>query len=264
MIMSDFSLPMDNVASRAMPPSRAARSSTKPSGRRRASASHPEPTKSAAQTTVSSGREPSVDPDSAEHLLASAHLGQRIKRLRLKRSMGLVELGKLTGLSASFLSQLETGRVVPTLRNLARISLVFGKDLSHFFEAEEQSVFRVQRKKDRVRLTMGASKPSYITESFGILVPEGGMRPCMAEFLAGDEREPFVPERYAGVEMVYVLDGSLDFNRNGQRHELKQHDLMYVSGETSRTYHSSGDSSGQALIISFDEETSAMRRVRRF
>ncbi len=34
--------------------------------------------------------------------------------------MGLVELGRHTGLSASFLSQLETGRVVPTLRNLAR------------------------------------------------------------------------------------------------------------------------------------------------
>ena len=39
--------------------------------------------------------------------------------------MGLVELGRHTGLSASFLSQLETGRVVPTLRNLARVAMVF-------------------------------------------------------------------------------------------------------------------------------------------
>ncbi len=213
---------------------------------------------------TASRHEPSVDPDSAEHLLTAACLGQRIKRLRLKRSMGLVELGKLTGLSASFLSQLETGRVVPTLRNLARISLVFAKDLSYFFEAEEQSVFRVQRKKDRVRLTMGASKPSYLTESFGILVPEGGLRPCMAEFLPGDEIEAFVPERYSGVEMVYVLNGSLEFQRNGDQHELHQHDLMYVSGETPRTYHCSGDSPVQALIISFDEESGAMRRAKKY
>ncbi|HEY4358853.1 MAG TPA: XRE family transcriptional regulator [Acidobacteriaceae bacterium] len=207
------------------------------------------------------GKQSSVDPSSAEHLLASAHLGQRIKRLRLKRSMGLVDLGKLTGLSASFLSQLETGRVVPTLRNLARIALVFGKDLSWFFEAEEQSIFRVQRKKDRVRLTMGAPTPAYIAESFGILVPEGGLRPCMAEFLPGENVEPFQPERYPGVEMVYVLNGAIDFQRNGESHRLEERDLMYVSGETQRSYHCAGDKPVQALIISFDDEVVGGRRL---
>lgn len=206
---------------------------------------------------------PSVDPNSAERLLELAHLGQRIRRLRLRRSMGLVDLGKLTGLSASFLSQLETGRVVPTLRNLARIALVFGKDLSHFFEPEEGRAFRVQRRKDRVRLTMGAPEPDYIAESFGILVPEGGMRPCMAEFLPGEDREPFFPDKYSGVEMCYVLDGSVEFERNGERHVLNARDLMYVSGETDRSYHCGGDKPVQALIISFDEESHADRRVRR-
>ena len=177
--------------------------------------------------------------------------------------MGLVELGKLTGLSASFLSQLETGRVVPTLRNLARIALVFSKDLAHFFEPEEASVFRVQRRKDRVRLTMGSPEPDYIAESFGILVPEGGMRPCMAEFLPGEDREPFLPEKYSGVEMCYVLAGSIQFDRNGERHVLKPRDMMYVSGETERSYHCDGDEAVQALIISFDEDSPADRRVRK-
>ena len=63
----------------------------------------------------------SADAETAERFIAEKHLGERIRRLRLKKSMGLVELGRHTGLSASFLSQLETGRVVPTLRNLARI-----------------------------------------------------------------------------------------------------------------------------------------------
>ena len=66
--------------------------------------------------------------------------------------MGLVELGRHTGLSASFLSQLETGRVVPTLRNLARVAMVFSKDLSYFFETEPHTLFRIHRKKERVRL----------------------------------------------------------------------------------------------------------------
>ena len=203
----------------------------------------------------------SVDPEAAEDLLAEAHLGQRIKRLRLKRSMGLVELGKQTGLSASFLSQLETGRVVPTLRNLARIALVFGKDLSYFFDSGEGGVFRVQRGKDRVRLPMGSPEPNYISESFGILVPEGGLRPCMAEFLPGEERGPFFPERYPGVEMVYVLSGTLTVQRNGERHQLGPRDVMYISGETERSYRCCEESSAKALIISFDAENGEPRRA---
>ncbi len=203
----------------------------------------------------------SVDPEAAEDLLAEARLGQRIKRLRLKRSMGLVELGKQTGLSASFLSQLETGRVVPTLRNLARIALVFGKDLSYFFDSGEGGVFRVQRGKDRVRLPMGSPDPNYIAESFGILVPEGGLRPCMAEFLAGDDRSAFYPERYPGVEMVYVLSGTLAITRNGEHHDLGPKDVMYISGETERSYRASGDTSAKALIISFDAENGEPRRA---
>ncbi|WP_263380061.1 helix-turn-helix domain-containing protein [Granulicella paludicola] len=207
-----------------------------------------------------------VDPNSAENLLASAHLGERIKRLRLKRSMGLVELGRKTGLSASFLSQLETGRVVPTLRNLARVALVFGKDLSHFFDSADpnsQRIFRIQRKKDRVRLPHGSSRADYISESFGILVPEGGLRPCKAEFFPGDEFQPFHPHIYPGVEMVYVLDGTLEVNRRGEPHVLESRDVLYISGETQRTYKATGDKPAQALIISFDAETGDLRRNRR-
>ena len=204
-----------------------------------------------------------VDPAAAEQLLASSHLGQRIKRLRLKRSMGLMELGKLTGLSASFLSQLETGRVVPTLRNLARLSLVFNKDLSYFFESEGEKVFRVQRKKDRVRLAMGSTKPSYIAESFSILVPEGGLRPCLAEFLPGKSNEPFQAEQHLGVEMVYVLSGAIEMDRNGEKHTLTERDMLYVSGETQRSYRCAGEDPVQALIISFDEDASPAKRVKK-
>lgn len=203
----------------------------------------------------------SVDPASAEDLLAEARLGQRIKRLRLKRSMGLVELGKQTGLSASFLSQLETGRVVPTLRNLARIALVFGKDLSYFFDSGEGGIFRVQRSKDRVRLPMGSPEPDYIAESFGILVPEGGLRPCMAEFLPGDNRGPFIPERYPGVEMVYVLTGTLCVERNGERHQLGPRDVLYISGETHRSYRTASHEPAKALVISFDSDNAEPRRL---
>src|ERR1700749_3949434 len=107
-----------------------------------------------------------IDPATAEAFISERRIGECIKRLRLKKSMGLVELGKHTGLSASFLSQLETGRVVPTLRNLARIAMVFSKDLSYFFEPERPELFRIVRAADRQRLPQtGAEDPAYFFES---------------------------------------------------------------------------------------------------
>jgi len=82
---------------------------------------------------------PHVGEAAVEEFISEKRIGERIKKLRLQKSMGLAELASHTGLSASFLSQLETGRVVPTLRNLTRISMVFSKDLSYFFEPEPQT-----------------------------------------------------------------------------------------------------------------------------
>src|SRR6202050_2556025 len=126
----------------------------------------------------------SADAETAERFIAEKHIGERIRRLRLKKSMGLVELGRHTGLSASFLSQLETGRVFPTLRNLARIAMVFSKDLSFFFESEPAAMFRGHRKKERVRMPQtGVDQPTYFFESLGYMVPDRHMDPYFAEFI---------------------------------------------------------------------------------
>src|SRR5580692_1556346 len=125
-----------------------------------------------------------VDGEAAESVIAEKRIGERIKHLRLKKSMGLVELGRHTGLSASFLSQLETGRVVPTLRNLARIAMVFSKDLSYFFEADPIALFRVHRRHERMKLPQtGVDDPTYYFESLAFLVPDRQIDPYHAEFV---------------------------------------------------------------------------------
>src|SRR5579872_6450028 len=149
-----------------------------------------------------------ADPETAERFIEEKHIGERIRRLRLKKSMGLVELGKHTGLSASFLSQLETGRVVPTLRNLARIAMVFSKDLSYFFESEPAPVFRIHRRSERVRLPQtGVEPPTYTFESLGYMVPDRHMDPYFAEFVPSGQTQESKPHVHPGYEFLYVLEG---------------------------------------------------------
>ena len=47
-------------------------------------------------------------------------VGQKIRDLRLGKKLGLVELGRHTGLSAALLSKIERGKMYPTLPTLLR------------------------------------------------------------------------------------------------------------------------------------------------
>src|SRR6187397_1351487 len=85
--------------------------------------------------------------------LSDYAIGAKIRALRLKKKMGLVELGQHTGLSPALLSKLERGRLFPTLPTLLRIALVFSVGLEFFFAgAREKPLVAVVRKKDRIQL----------------------------------------------------------------------------------------------------------------
>lgn len=203
-----------------------------------------------------------IDPATAENFIAEKHIGDRIKRLRLKRSMGLVELGRLTGLSASFLSQLETGRVVPTLRNLARIAMVFNKDLSYFFETEPHTLFRVHKKSDRVRLPQtGVDDPTYYFESMGYMVPDRQLDPYYAEFVPIKKTTDVRPHVHPGYEFLYMLEGELEVRHADKVHVLEAGDGVYFDASTPHAYRCVSKTSALAIIVTMHQQTSTQPAV---
>jgi transcriptional regulator with XRE-family HTH domain len=197
-----------------------------------------------------------VDEATAEASIEAKKIGEKIRRLRLKRSMGLVELGQQVGLSASFLSQLETGRVVPTLRNLARIALVFKKDFSYFLSEETAAVFRVSRSKDRIRLPVGEKDdPFLLSESMSVLIPDRNVVPCLAHFLPGVEGGAFHPPPAPGLELTYVIQGPLVLGTENRTEVLETEDSVWIDGNTKRQYRCHDDKPARALIITFSLQT---------
>ena len=199
-----------------------------------------------------------VDSETADRFIAEKRIGERIRRLRLKKSMGLVELGRHTGLSASFLSQLETGRVVPTLRNLARIAMVFSKDLSYFFEPEPAAMFRVHRQKDRVRLPQtGVEPPTYYFESLGYMVPDRHMDPYFAEFLPQMGDAEARAHMHPGFEFLYVLQGVLEVRHGEHQCTLEPGDAVYFDAGTPHSYKCVGSRPAEAIIVTMHQAPTA-------
>lgn len=191
-----------------------------------------------------------VDADQVEASIQAKQIGDRIRRLRTRKSMGLVELGTRTGLSASFLSQLETGRVIPTVRNLARIALTFHKDLAYFFRDEAPLTFRTMRQSERIRIHRNNdAAPSFFSESMHSLVSDSQMVPCIAEFTVADTDALFKPKIFDGIEFTFVMEGMLVIHSEGETATLKAGDIVWLDGTRKRHYCCPAGTVAKAMII---------------
>jgi len=178
-------------------------------------------------------------------------LGEKLRGLRLKKSMGLVQLGKHTGLSPAMLSKLENGKLVPTIPTLLRIAMVFSVGLEYFFTDErKQHVVAIARKQDRIRFPErpGGSQISYWFESLDFAANERKLNAFLAEFqpIAADKQRL---HQHAGVEFLYVIRGKVDLIIGSDTHTLDSGDAIYFDSSVRHGYRRAGAQVGTAIIV---------------
>ena len=183
--------------------------------------------------------------------LGDYDIGGKIRTLRLKKKMGLVELGKHTGLSPALLSKIERGRLFPTLPTLLRIALVFGVGLEFFFAgAREKPLVAVVRRRERVRLPERpqARDSAFHFESLDYPAVERRFNAYYAEFLpvAPDKRRPHA---HGGAEFIYVLKGALSVQIGTDEHALGQGDSIYFDSSIPHSYGRGGERACSAIVV---------------
>jgi transcriptional regulator with XRE-family HTH domain len=183
--------------------------------------------------------------------LSGYEIGRKIRALRLKKKMGLVELGRHTGLSPAMLSKIERGRLFPTLPTLLRIALVFSVGLEFFFAgAREKPVLAVVRKAERVTLPdqPDSRDISYRFESLDYPATERRFNSYFADVL------PAAPEKirvhvHPGVEFIYVLQGALGVRVGDEEHALARGDAMYFDSTVPHGYRSLRRGTCSAIVV---------------
>ena len=177
-------------------------------------------------------------------------IGAKIRALRLKKKMGLVELGRHTGLSPAMLSKIERGRLHPTLPTLLRIALVFSVGLEFFFAgAREKPLVAVMRQAQRVRLPdRPGHHPAYRFESLDYAATERRFNSYLAEFLPAT-KDNIRPHAHPGVEFLYVLGGTLAIAVAGEEHTLAAGDSMYFDASLPHAYRRAGARPCSALVV---------------
>jgi Uncharacterized conserved protein, contains double-stranded beta-helix domain len=177
-------------------------------------------------------------------------IGSKLRGLRLRKSMGLLELSKHTGLSPALLSKLERDLMHPTLPTLLRIAMVFSVGLEYFFNPEPRPVLEIVRKKDRLRFpdSADASPVAYYFESLDFPVPNRALNSYLAEFETVDEKHSRLHE-HPGIEFLYVLSGRLELRARADKHELAEGDAIYFDCSVPHGYRRIGSKRTTAIVV---------------
>jgi len=180
-------------------------------------------------------------------------IGSKLRRLRLRKSMGLQELSRHSGLSPALLSKLERDVMYPTLPTLLRIAMVFSVGLEYFFNASPKPVLEIVRKKDRLRFpeSPDVQNISYYFESLDFPVPSRRLNSYLAEF-EPVEAEDVRMHEHPGIEVLYVLSGRLELRTANGQHELAEGDAVYFEAPVPHGYRRLGAEKAAALVVTLE------------
>ena len=184
-------------------------------------------------------------PSSAPDVITEVDVGERLRAIRRMRRCTLREVADRSGLSESFLSQVERGISNASIASLRRIADALRVTVADLFEPTGPPRPRVLRSDDRPALTFGilgrklllTPKPLHQLEVFvGELQPGGstGAEP----YAHGDSEELFV-----------VLTGTVQLELGGELHELEPGDSIDYRSSTPHRVSNVGEELAEVMWI---------------
>lgn len=166
----------------------------------------------------------------------SEQLGAKIRRMRNAEHLTLADLAEKTGLSISFLSQVERGNNDPSINSLRKIAIALGCPLTTFFEERERSAGPVVRKRERRVLFNTQSHLTYqLLSRF-----QGGRIELLMTMLEPGTANAEEPMSHPGDEAALVSQGECWFELGEEGFSLQEGDAIYIQENTPHRFTNTG------------------------
>lgn len=172
-------------------------------------------------------------------------LGERLRRMRSGRQLSLRNLAERSGLTASFISQVERGRASPSIASLARLAAVLEVSVAQLFEPALRAGRLVRHDERRtIRLRGLGEVDEYVTAD-----PAGILQVAITTFEVGGRsaERPFVHE--SDEECVLVLEGQVEVLVGGDRYVLEVGDAVTYSPHTAHLTRNVGPGPARAIFV---------------
>jgi len=173
-------------------------------------------------------------------------LGSRLRDLRRRQKMTLEELAKRTGLTSSFLSQVERNITSPSVKSLREIASGLNTKVSCFFEEEGSNDFVFIKKDKRKKIVNDKLKSCYEILASGLL--DIRMEPSLLILKVGGKMEKQSGSN-DGEEFGFVLKGKVELLRGPEKFIMEKGDSIYFKGVRSHKVVNIGNSEASLLWI---------------
>ena len=185
-------------------------------------------------------------PDEAEAMTA---LGQRIKAFRAERALQQRQLAEKAGLTASMLSQIESGRLTPSLPTLGKLAAALGVSIGALFEPAPAGRLLVSRKADYPVVSFDGTTEKWHVLGAGLF--QGKIRAVMSTLgprSRGVKTDKVVIEP-GQMKLFYVIEGKVALQYNGDNHVLEAGDSAYLDGGTTHGWENVGSRIAKVLWV---------------
>lgn len=152
-------------------------------------------------------------------------IGQRIRVRRLSNHLTLRQLGEKAGCSDAYLSQIENGRVSPSISTLKRIAEALQAKITDFF-VESQDDDPIVLHKDQ-RLTLSLDRWNAEMQSLVRNTKNKRMQPFYTTIQPGGGSHGLYS--HVGEEFGIVLKGELEIEISGVIHLVKECESFYYN-----------------------------------
>jgi len=176
-------------------------------------------------------------------------IGQRINDLRLRQKVTLKELSKKTGLTTSFLSQVERALASPSVSSLEKIAGALNTRMGYFFnEGENKKLFFVRKGVNR-RALHKDKKVVCETLASGFL--NVNVQPYVFTIVPGSELSAEL-SRPDGDKLGMVLKGRMEFLCDQEKLMFGEGDSIYCTcAQRIQKVKNVGDDEAKLLWIFF-------------
>ena len=158
-------------------------------------------------------------------------IGERVRELRTGLGMTMERFAESAGVSLGMLSKIEHGQTQPSIGTLTSIAHAAKVPLTTFFRGldEEHDAVIVPAGKGLTIAHEGGSKGRTYQDLGSLRGPLREIEPVLITISKADEVFPVF--QHAGVELIYMVQGAMEYGYGSKRYVLKVGDTMQLHGE---------------------------------
>lgn len=172
-------------------------------------------------------------------------IGPKIKALRTARGMSLSALGKRADVSAAAIHKIEQSGMVPTITTLLKLAGALDRPVAYFVDEDtrgEPTLYTPAAEKRPIYSPHRGIKLNGISGTYDQFILAGAIATVTPAATSGEKQL-----HHPGEELVYMLDGTLEFVVGVKTYTLLCGDSLHFRGQQLHSWRNPGTVPAKAL-----------------